>query len=238
MPANLSHLAGAVIVFDLDGTLVDTAPDLTVTLNILLAREGVAPLAIETARPMIGRGARVLIARGFEAAGVPLADAALSALFERFIDHYRAHIADQSRPFPGAVAALDDLRAAGATLAVCTNKPTDLSVALLKALGLDGYFVAVVGPDAAGAAKPDPRHLIAAIEHACGRRDFAVMVGDSAADADAARAAGVGLVLVSFGYSEVAARTLGPDVLIDAFDELPAACAHLLAPCPARALPL
>jgi phosphoglycolate phosphatase len=238
VPANLSHLAGAVIVFDLDGTLVDTAPDLTATLNVLLAREGVAPLAIETARRLIGRGARVLIERGFEAAGVPLADAALSVLFERFIDHYRAHIADQSRPFPGAVAALDDLRAAGARLAVCTNKPTDLSVALFKALGLDGYFAAVVGPDAAGARKPDPRHLIAAIERAGGRRRHSVMVGDSASDADAARAAGVPLVLVSFGYSEVAARALCPDVLIDAFDELPAACASLLAPCPAGALPL
>ncbi|MEO8926911.1 MAG: HAD-IA family hydrolase, partial [Caulobacteraceae bacterium] len=133
---------------------------------------------------------------------------------------------------------LDALAAAGARLAVCTNKRTDLSAALLKALGLADRFDAIVGADAAPAAKPDPRHLIAAIERAGGRRDFALMVGDSASDAGAARAAGVPLVLVSFGYTEIPARELGPDILIDRFDQLPAACARLLRSCPATAEPV
>ena len=157
MPAPLP-LAGATIVFDLDGTLVDTAPDLIGVLNALLAEEGLPPLPLIEARPMIGRGARALITRGFAAAGAPLAEDAMAGLFDRFIARYRARIADESLPFPGAVAALDLLRNAGATLAICTNKPTDLSVALLAALGIEGRFAAVIGPDAAPAAKPDPRH--------------------------------------------------------------------------------
>jgi phosphoglycolate phosphatase len=226
-PADLP-LAGATIVFDLDGTLIDTAPDLVSTLNLLLAREGVAALPLSEARDMIGQGARALIARGFAAAGAPLGEAKLSALFADFIAHYLAHIADESRPFPGVVAAMDDLAAAGARLAVCTNKRTDLSVALLDALALTDRFAAVVGADAAPAPKPAAAHLIAAIERAGGRRERAVMVGDSASDAGAARAAGVPLVLVSFGYTDVPARALDPDVLIDHFDDLPAACRRLL----------
>jgi phosphoglycolate phosphatase len=235
---DLSDVAGATVVFDLDGTLVDTAADLVATLNLILGQEGVAPVALAQARPMIGQGARALLVKGFAAAGAPVAQARLPQLFDRFIDHYRAHIADHSRPFPGAVAALDALTGAGARVAVCTNKPTDLSVALLQALGLADRFAAIVGPDAAPAAKPDPRHLIATVERAGGRPDFAVMVGDSAADAGAARAAAVPLVLVSFGYTEIAARDLEPDILIDHFDALPAACARLLRPCPAGAEPV
>src|SRR5207302_7425816 len=125
--------SGAVIVFDLDGTLVDTAPDLVGTLNVLLREEGLAPLPLDQARPFIGHGARRLIERGFQAADAPLDGERLADLFNRFIAHYFDHIADQSRPFPGAVEALCALKAAGARLAVCTNKPTDLSIALLDA---------------------------------------------------------------------------------------------------------
>jgi len=238
LPIDLPDLAGAVVVFDLDGTLIDTAPDLVGTLNVLLAEEALPALTMAEARPMIGQGARAMLAKGLAAAGAPLGETRMAALFERFIAHYRAHIADASRPFPGVVAALDTLTVAGVRLAVCTNKRTDLSLALLEALGLASRFAAIVGPDAAGAAKPDPRHLAAAIERAGGRRDFAVMVGDSASDAGAARAAGVPLVLVSFGYTEVPARELSPDALIDHFDELAGACARLLRPCrlPAESL--
>jgi len=238
LPHPLDSLAGATIAFDLDGTLVDTAPDLVGTLNVLLRQEGVAPLALEAARAMIGRGARALIQRGFEASGVPLEEPRLSALFDRFIDHYRTHIADLSRPFPGVVQALDDLAAAGARLAVCTNKRTDLSVALLETLGLADRFAAIVGADAVAAAKPDPGHLIAAIQRAGGQTDRAVMVGDSVSDAGAARAAGVPLVLVSFGYTDIPAHDLAPDILIDHFDALPGACARLLHSCPLTAEPL
>ena len=222
-------LADATIVFDLDGTLVETAPDLMATLNVLLAREDIAPLPMEGARSLIGQGAKALLARGFAAAGRPLAEPRLSRLFDDFIDHYLAHIADESRPFDGAVQALDELQAKGARLAICTNKRTDLSLALLRALGLADRFAAIVGADAAPAPKPDPRHLTTAIERAGGRTDRAVMVGDSASDARAARNAGVPLVLVSFGYTDIPARDLGADVLIDHFDELPDACRRLLA---------
>jgi phosphoglycolate phosphatase len=222
-------LAGAVIVFDLDGTLIDTAPDLFATLNVLLAREGLATLPLAEVRGMIGAGARALIARGFAAAGAPLDEAKLTSLFADFVVHYLAHIADESRPFPGALAALDVLEAEGARLAVCTNKRTDLSVALFDALGLTHRFAAIVGADAAPAPKPAAAHLLATIERAGGTVGRAVMVGDSGSDAGAARAAGVPLVLVSFGYTDIPARDLGADVLIDHFDDLPAACRRLLA---------
>jgi phosphoglycolate phosphatase len=229
--ANL--LAGATIVFDLDGTLVDTAPDLVGTLNAILGQEGLPPQSLDACRMMIGAGARALIARGFAAAGAPLDEARMPALFARFIDLYLARIADESAPFPGAIAALDHLAAAGATLAVCTNKRTDLSVALLDALGLSTRFAAIVGADAAPAAKPDPRHLTTTIERAGGRLDRAVMIGDSVSDARAAQAAGAPLILVSFGYTDIPVADLGADMLIDHFDQLPDACARLLRPLPA-----
>lgn len=229
--AMAAALSGAVIAFDLDGTLVDTAPDLIATLNWLLAQEGVAPLALDEARPFIGRGAKWMIERGFQAAQAPLAPERLQPLFERFIERYNAHIADESRPFPGVVNALEALKGQGARLAVCTNKLTGLSVSLLDALDLSRLFTAVVGADAAPAAKPDPRHLEAAIAAAGGSKDRAILVGDAATDVGAARAAGVPLILVSFGYTEIPARELGPDILIDHFDELPDACARLLGAC-------
>ncbi|MGH6966929.1 MAG: phosphoglycolate phosphatase [Phenylobacterium sp.] len=232
-PDEKATLAGAVIAFDLDGTLVDTAPDLIGTLNWLLAQEGITPLPLDEARPFIGRGARWMIERGFQAAGVMLEAGRIQPLFDRFIAHYVAHIADESRPFPGVVEALEALKAKGARLVVCTNKLTGLSVTLLQALDLARLFDAVVGADAAPAIKPDPRHLDAAIAAVGGSKDRAIMVGDAATDAGAARAAGVPLILVSFGYTETPAAELDPDILIHHFDELPDACARLLGACDA-----
>ncbi|HXV00766.1 MAG TPA: HAD-IA family hydrolase [Caulobacteraceae bacterium] len=224
----IPSLDGAVIVFDLDGTLVDTAPDLIGTLNVMLAAEGLPPARLEDARVLIGRGGRALIAGGFAAAGRPLTDEEVDRRFEAFLPHYLAHIADLSAPYPGVQACLDELAAAGARLAVCTNKRGDLSRALLDAVGLGGRFAAVVGPDHAGARKPDPRHLVATIAAAGGRADQAVMVGDSPYDAQAARAAGVRLVLVAFGYSETPVADLGADAVIGDFTALPEVCTALL----------
>lgn len=233
-----ASVCGATVVFDLDGTLVDTAPDLVATLNFLLVREGLGTLNITEVRSMIGAGARALIARGFAAAGTRLTPERAERLFGDFVARYRDHIADESRPFPGVSTALDRLAAAGARLAVCTNKPTNLSVALLETLNLAHRFAAIVGPDAAPAPKPDPRHLIAAVEAAGGEPSRAILVGDSATDARAARAAGIPLILVSFGYTDIPARDLAPDILIDHFSAVPEACARLLTPCRLTAEPL
>ena len=224
-----SALSGAVIAFDLDGTLVDTAPDLIGALNVLLTERDLAPLPLAQGRPFIGKGARWMIQRGFEAAGAPLDEAAAQALFDRFLVVYLARIAQESRPFPGVETALDALTAAGARLAVCTNKRTDLSVALLDALDLSRRFEAVIGSDATPAIKPDPRHLTTAVTAAGGSIERALLVGDAATDAGAARAAGAPLILVSFGYTETPARELNPDLLIDHYDELVDGCRRLLA---------
>jgi phosphoglycolate phosphatase len=235
MPIPQSSLAGATIAFDLDGTLVDTAPDLIGTLNVLLEQEGLPPFPIAGARPFIGRGARWMIEAGFDAAGAPLHPDRVPALFDRFIARYLSRIADESRPFPGCEAALDHLKARGARLVVCTNKRTDLSVALLKALGLARRFEAVIGADATPAIKPDARHLQAAVDAVGGDMARTIMVGDAATDAGAARNAGAHLVLVSFGYTEIPAAELNPDILIDHFEELPMACARLLGACDPKA---
>ncbi|WP_395671066.1 HAD-IA family hydrolase [Phenylobacterium sp.] len=228
MTADLSALAGATIAFDLDGTLVESAPDLVGTLNWLLAAEGLAPLPYADARQFIGKGARWLIERGFAEAGAAPPGDRMPLLFERFIAHYHAHIADESHPYPGMVEALETLRAHGARLCVCTNKLTGLSLSLLDALDLTRLFDSVTGADAAPAPKPDRRHLEAAVAAAGGDIARTIMVGDAAPDAGAARAAGAGLILVSFGYTEIPAHELGPDILIDHYDALPAACVDLL----------
>jgi len=222
-------LAGAAVIFDLDGTLVDTAPDLVGALNRVLHEQRLPALPLERARMMVGRGARVLIEQGFAAAGAPLDEAAKPALVARFIDLYLDRIADESLVFPGVEAALDTLAEAGAILAVCTNKRTDLSLALLNALGLTHRFAAVVGADLAPRPKPDASHLFTAIARAGGDPRRALMVGDSASDIGAARAARVPSVVVSFGYTEIAPGDLGADHLIDSFQALPPLVRRLLA---------
>jgi phosphoglycolate phosphatase len=234
---NSSPLRGATIAFDLDGTLVDTAPDLIGALNVVLAECGLPALPLEAARIVAGRGARAMVARGFEAEGLTVPPEREPALFDRFIEIYVGRIARESRPFPGVVAALDALEDAGARLAVCTNKRSDLTRMLLDALDLTPRFAAIVGPDTAGFFKPDPRHLLKTIEAAGGRPDRALMVGDAVTDREAAAAAGMPVVLVSFGYSDPPAAALAPDALIDHFDELPATVRRLLAGAPAAISP-
>jgi phosphoglycolate phosphatase len=225
---DLSAFAGATIALDLDGCLVDTAPDLIGTLNTILAEHGHAGLPLASARTVVGHGARAMISLGFDAVGETLDPGKMDRLFDRFIELYIARIADESRPYPGVVEALERLAAAGAKLAVCTNKRTDLSLKLLDALDLTSRFVVIMGPDKAGFAKPDPRHLIAAIEAAGGSAERSVMVGDSISDVGAAVAAGVPVVAVSYGYSDVPPAELGADTLIDSFAELPDVAARLL----------
>lgn len=170
------------IVFDLDGTLVDTAPDLVDTLNAIFAQEGFAPLPYEDARNFVGGGARAMIERGFDAQGRTLSPNKLEQLFKDFIAHYSEHLTDRSLPFPGLIGALDLLAARGCRFAVCTNKLEALSVRLLGKLGLAERFVAICGQDTFGMQKPDPEILRRTISAASGRLETAVMIGDSVTD--------------------------------------------------------
>jgi phosphoglycolate phosphatase len=217
-----------LVMFDLDGTLVDTAPDLVATLNVIFAREGLPAVAYETARNMVGGGARLMIERGLAAERRALPPAAIDGLVRDFIDHYAAHIADRSRPFPGLEDALDQLAQDGCRLAVCTNKLEWLSRRLLDALDLTRRFVAVCGSDTFWLQKPDPDFLRRTIEQAGGDPAMAVMVGDSANDIAPSRAASIPVIAVDFGYSETPVRNLGPNRVIGAYSELPAAVAELL----------
>jgi phosphoglycolate phosphatase len=220
---------GATIVFDLDGTLIDTAPDLIDTLNIVFAREGLPPVPYETARTLIGGGARAMIVRGLEAEGRTVLPAELERLFRDFLAHYSEHIADRSRPFPGLTDALDALAVNGSRLAVCTNKLEHLSVLLLKQLGLAHRFAVICGQDTFGVQKPDPEVLRRTIAAAGGTLRNAIMIGDSLTDIRTARAADVPVIAVDFGYTDRPLSELGPDRIISRFTDLPLAVAELFA---------
>lgn len=206
------------VVFDIDGTLLDTAPDLCGTLNELLVEHGRPTMPLDRLRPMIGDGAATMVERGFTASGSVPAD--FAGLVRRFIELYEARIAAETQPFPGAVACLDRLRAAGTRLGVCTNKTTRLTESLLAALDLTRYFPVVVGGDGP-ARKPDPRHLLAVVERLGVEPRTVVMIGDSINDVAAAKAAGIKVVAVTFGYTTTPAVELGADAVIDSFAELP-----------------
>ena len=241
-------MVAPTVVFDLDGTLVDTAPDLVAMLNTIFSREGLPPVAFDAARNMVGRGARAMIERGLAAQagqarlahdrakpgqarvsmGRTLVAADIDRLVRDFIDHYAAHIADRSRPFPGLEPALDELAAGGCRFAVCTNKLEWLSVRLLDALDLSRRFVAICGADTFGMQKPDPELLRRTIAQAGGHADRAIMVGDSINDIATARAAGIPVVAVDFGYTETPVGELGPDRVISALADLPNAVFGLL----------
>ncbi len=213
------------IVFDLDGTLIDTAPDLIDTLNVVFAREGLPPVPYDTARNLIGGGARAMIVRGIEAEGRSVPPAEVERMFADFIAYYADHIADRSRPFPGLLDALDELAARGCRLAVCTNKLERLSLLLLEALSLAGRFEAICGQDTFGIQKPDPEILRRTIAAAGGNPRHAVMIGDSLTDIRTARAAGVPVIAVDFGYSDKPVSEYAPDRIISHFEQLPASIA-------------
>ena len=212
-----ADLRDATIVFDLDGTLVDTAPDLTNALNDALIRRGHRPIPQETIRQAVGFGARVMIEDALRRAG---AEEDIDQMLAEFLVHYEANIAAESRPFPGAVASLETLAAAGARLAVCTNKREYLSKKLLAELGLQHYFHSIAGRDTFSVSKPDPGHLTQVIAQAGGVPSRAIMVGDSDVDLRTAKDASVPAILVSFGYAPRALDEFAPDAVIDHFDEL------------------
>ncbi|WP_432768748.1 phosphoglycolate phosphatase [Sphingopyxis sp.] len=220
------------VVFDLDGTLVDTAPDLIHALNYSLqsiGRPAVDPMLV---RSLAGHGARALLEAGLALSGdVP--DELIARAIPVFLDHYAANICTHSAPYPGLEAALEDLRAAGFRLAICTNKPEGLANRLVESLGWADLFAAVIGGDSLPVRKPDPLPLLTAIARTDGTR--AIFVGDSAVDIDTAKAAAMPSIAVGFGFSDVCASQLGADLHIDHFDRLAAAVRAIAAPGPLRA---
>jgi phosphoglycolate phosphatase len=221
--------AATTAIFDLDGTLIDTAPDLIDTLNVVLAREGMPPVPYEAARTMIGGGARMMLMRGIEAEGRTVEQAELDRMFADFLAHYSDHIADRSQPFPGLNESLDTLAQRGFRFAVCTNKLERLSVQLLRQLKLADRFEAICGQDTFGVQKPDPEVLRRTIFAAGGTAQRAIMIGDSVTDIRTARAAGIPVIAVNFGYSDRPVSEYGPDRIISHFAQLPDAIADILA---------
>jgi phosphoglycolate phosphatase len=223
-------LAGCTIAFDLDGTLVDSAPDIHRALVAIMAQQALPAPSLADVHTFIGQGARATIVRAGAVHGVYYEEAELDRLTEQFTDIYASDIAALTRPWPGVEAALGELRAEGAVLCVCTNKRTHLSNRLLSALNLSHWFAAVIGADDVARKKPHPDHFIAAVRAAKGDPARALMVGDSAADVGSAHGANAPVALVSFGYTDTAPELLGADAVFSHFDELPGLTRKLLAP--------
>jgi phosphoglycolate phosphatase len=218
-----------LVVFDLDGTLVDTAPDLIGALNVILGKDGIRELPLATARNLIGGGARKLIERGLEVAGRDCTVAEIDRMMKDFIAYYADHIADMSQPFEGLEQALDELAAKGAAFAVCTNKLEWLSKLLMDRLNLSHRFAAICGADTFGIAKPDPSFLRQTVARAGGNMASTIMVGDAGPDVGVARRASVPVIGVTFGYTETPIAELKPDRVISRMSDLPQAVNELLA---------
>jgi phosphoglycolate phosphatase len=215
------------LIFDLDGTLVDTAPDLLNAANAVLAARGRPSIDPATLLHMVGFGARSLIIQAFAATGGEPQPEEMPALVELFVAHYGEHLADHSRPFSGVVETLHQLKQAGTVLGVLTNKPHVLARQLLAKLDLAPFFAAVYGAGAKPYVKPDPRIFADVLAACAGDLGQAAMVGDSVTDLHTARAAGVPCILMSYGYTPVPAASLGADLVLDAFTMLPAALSRL-----------
>lgn len=208
------------IVFDLDGTLIDTAPDLVRATNHVLASVDLAPVTMNKLRNWVGFGARRMIVEGLVDGGVELSEQKTDQLLTDFLDYYAAHIALESVPFPGAIAALDRLHSAGHRFAICTNKSEALAKKLMRELKLADRFAAITGRDTFLVNKPDPGHLTGTLEMAGGNPARAFMIGDSITDIKTAKAAGIPVIGVTHGYTDQPIEELGADAVISHFDDL------------------
>ena len=216
------------VIFDLDGTLVDTAPDLFNTLDHLLSSANLLPVDRAAVRPMISLGARAMISKAYQGQSVELDDHDLDGLVVEFIDYYQQNIAVDSKPFSGVLTQLEHLQKSGATLAVCTNKRESLTQVLLDELDMTRYFSALVGADTLSVCKPHPGHILGTIELVSGDPAKAVMVGDSDTDIKAAKAAEIPVIAVDFGYSTKPVAEYQPEAVISHFDQLPETVLRLL----------
>jgi phosphoglycolate phosphatase len=206
------------VVFDLDGTLIDTAPDLIHACNHVMREAGLGPVPETVLRPQISFGSRQMIQAGLAHHGRTLPGAQVDVMWRSFLAYYEANIAVDSRPYDGALAVLDRLQDSGALLGVCTNKLEGLSRQLLDALDLSKRFATICGRDTFSFCKPDPRHLTGTISNAGGSTMRAIMVGDSETDVQTARKAGIPIIGVGFGYTDIPMEKLDPDAFIQHYD--------------------
>lgn len=216
------------IIFDLDGTLIDTAPGLADTMNVLLAAQGRQALSLETLRPYVSHGAKAIITYAMAATGKPASEELTKHLFSDFLTHYRLHMTRSSRMYPGLIPSLDKLKSQGYRLGICTNRFEASARELLEGLLLSDYFSSVTGQDTFGIGKPDPRPVLETLKDLGGEVENAVFVGDSELDVAAARASGLPVIVTSFGYGSVPADKLDADHVIGHFDELPHSVRSLL----------
>ncbi|MDI1295840.1 MAG: phosphoglycolate phosphatase [bacterium] len=206
-----------IVGFDLDGTLIDTSGDLAAAVNHAIGTIGRPPFPVDAIRPFVGKGAKVMLERALDASGGYDA-AMLAQVLPILLDYYSQNLSAHSRPYPGLIAALDALAAAGVKLAICTNKAERFTIPLMDQIGLADRFASIVGGDTVGVAKPDPAPIHAMIARAGGGR--AIFVGDTINDIAGARNAGIPSIAVSFGFLDGPVEDLAADAVIDHFDEL------------------
>jgi len=213
----------SALIFDLDGTLIDSAPDLYHTINHLLKEDGRPALGMEDVKEMIGWGTKELVRKALAATGENPSIDQVEAMLENFLVYYSRHLIDHTTVYPGVMNALETLAAAGAVMGICTNKPSTFTIPILQKLRLDGFFKAVSCSDTVPHKKPDGRHVLECIKQLKTTAETTIMVGDSENDITAAIDAGVRSVCVTFGYAHVPLKEIGADALIDHFDALPQA---------------
>ncbi|MEO1264261.1 MAG: HAD-IA family hydrolase [Pseudomonadota bacterium] len=218
------------IVCDLDGTLIDSLPDIAASLNATLEEARLKPLPVDAVRAIVGRGARVLIGEALDGQGAEQSPGLLDALYARFLVHYEAARATRTSLYPGVEAQLAAWQSDGIRLAICTNKPQAVTDLVVADLGLDRYFDPIIGVTDARPRKPDPAMLTACLDGMGVTAAGAVMIGDTATDVKIARAVGLPVVICSFGYARAPAGELGADAVVDAWSELPAAVLNLPTP--------
>lgn len=209
------------LAFDLDGTLIDSAPDIAIAMNRLMAELGRPEIELPAIRRMIGDGAGTLVERALTAASVPHRAEELDIYLKRFLAHYEAEPVRLTRPYAGVLETLAALRAAGYRCAVCTNKPQRLTDIVIEVLGLAPYFGAILGADAVKNRKPHPDHLAAALTAIGATSAQAVMIGDSANDVAPARALAMPSIVMAYGYGRAPLSELGADLILDDFAKLP-----------------
>lgn len=202
------------VLFDLDGTLIDSGPDICLSLGQVLKAVGLEPLNLQETLDRVGKGSFWLVEQAFAYRGVGLDSEMVKARTAEFAAHYARDCLVETRPYPGVTAMLEDLAGRGIPLGLVTNKLEGITRQVLAGLGYDRFFQVVVGGDSAGARKPDPAPVKHALNALGVRPDQAVLVGDSASDAGAAKAAGTGLIAVSWGYCHGAPGDLESQALV------------------------